>query len=89
MSKSVNKTTKSRRYGFEKRNKMSESKRRGEKENRSGYRDKYREEGEGEGEGEDENEAEKEVEQNHLPQFRCDNLTKFVMYSVTVFLAIL
>ena len=64
---------------------MSESKRRGEKENRSGYRDKYR----GEGEGEDENEVEKEVEQNHLPQFRCDNLTKSVMYSVTVFLAIL
>jgi hypothetical protein len=70
MSKSVNKTTKSRKYGFEKSSKMSESKRRVEKEGRSGYRDKYREEGEDEGE--------KEVEQNHLPQFRYDNLTKSV-----------
>lgn len=81
MSKSVNKTTKSRKYGFEKSNKVSESKRRGEKESRSGYRDKYREEGEREGE----NEEEKEVEQNRLPQFRYENLTKSFMYSVTVF----
>lgn len=78
MSKSVNKTTKSREYGFEKNNRMSESKRK--KDNRTGDRDKNREEGEGEGD----NEVEKEVEQNHLHQFRYENLTKSVIESSSV-----